>query len=446
MNGSSLRVAALRPLLLLAIALVPAPVWAGFLARRTVRQKSRTTQRAADPVRILALSHQGFRGDLEALADSGEAEVWLFPPEWQTRFVFACYGLGYCNRDVMNPEPGSRFARSKARLAAFYDRVLDAYLRLRPCDIVVSFHMRAPADIDLARAAMRKGVRYCTIFREGLVASSDHIKRHMRLFFGRLGRFQGDHFLVHSASARDFCIAEGFVRADQVQALGCIRMDGFLDRIAAGAFASTEASGTVTLFPPTHYVVSVEEQQAYLRELYVSLIGFFAENLAYNLVIKPKPKQLDFERDLVETALSGSGIDLAALPNVTFNAELDAHEALRMSDVVVGLNSTALLEAGIAGKPVIAPLFTVLNQESAREAIRFADAYAYFDVARDGASLARLLAARMAAPSVDEVAMQGRRAMFEKYVTTLEGNAVRRYVDFFRDLTRDSAAPARDAA
>ena len=426
----------LRHALRLAVLLLPAAVWARYLAWLTVRKPSSIPMQSSEPLRILALSHFGFRGDLEALADSGEAEVYLFPHRWQTRLVLAFYGSGYRNRDVMNPAPGSRYAKAKRELSEFYGRVLQCYFRLQPCDSVISFHIRAPADIDFGRAAMALNVPYCTIFREGLLASSDRVERHMRLFFERLGRFQGDHFLVHSTSARDFCIAEGYARCDQTWALGCMRMDGFLREIQSGAYRRAPRGGLATLFPPVQYVASPVEQEAYLRELYCSLIGFFARNPSYRLIIKPKPKQLDYERALVEKALAGSGLNLEQLGNVEFNAQLDAQEAIRTSDVILGLNSTTLLEAGIAGKPVIAPLFTVLDQESAREAIRFRDAYEYFDVARDGQALARLLSARMENPSVDDGLMPGRHAMFEKYVTALDGGAVQRYVDFFRELSR----------
>jgi len=444
-NLAWLKVALVRRAVQLAVAIVPAKVWALLLVRRTVRKPSVVPLQGADPLRILALSHTGFRGDLEALANSGRAEVYLFPPQWQTRFVLAFYGAGRPNRHIMNPPAGSSFEDAKRRIAQFYERILKSYLRSMPCDCVVSFHFRTPADIDLARAAMAAGLPYCTIFREGLIASSEHIKRHMRLYFERLGRFQGNHFLVHSTSARDLCIAEGFSRPNQTWALGCIRMDGFLRDIATGGYRSGQATGTATLFPPTHYVLTQEEQDGYLREFYVALLGFFARNRQYRLVIKPKAKQLSFEQALVKKALEGSGLNLDQIVNVEFNATIDAHEAIRQSDVILGLNSTTLLEAGIAGRPVIAPLFTVLEQDSAREAIRFADAYQYFDVARDGTELQRLLDMRLADPSVDEVMMHGRRAMFEKYVTKLDGNAVDRYLRFLGDLSGSRATDVRTA-
>ena len=436
----------LRHALRLAAHYLPAALWARFLADRTVTKPSEVPLATDTPLRILALYHPGFRGDLEALADSGEAEVLLFPAEWQTRLVMAFYGPDYRNQDVMNPEPGSRFETAQTALTAFYERIADEYFARRPCDCAISFHIRIPADVDFARAIKARAIPYSTIYREGLIASSERVKRHMRLFFARLGNFQGDHFLVHNESAREFCIAEGYSSPDRTWTMGCIRMDGFLRDINAGEYSRETRSGTATLFPVSQHFESPEDSDAFYREFYGALFGFFAANPQYRLIIKPKPKQLKHAQKLATTALAGSGLDWHEIENVRFDAALDAHEALKISDVIIGLNSTVLLEAGVAGRPVVAPMFAAVDTGPAQEAVRFADAYAYFDVARDGAALAEILAERMADPFVDTAAMAGRRAMFEKYVSTLHGNALQRHIAFFRTLVDARRDALRDAA
>jgi hypothetical protein len=439
-------IAPVRFLLRMAAMYLPASFWARLLARQTGRKPSANPVATDAPLRILALYHPGFRGDLEALADSGEAEVYLFPDAWQTRLVLAFYGPGYRNRDVMNPASGSRSERAKRALSAFYARIAGAYFELRPCDCVISFHIRIPADVDFGRAVKALNIPYCTIYREGLIASSARVERHMRLFFERLGGFQGDHFLVHNVSARDFCVTEGYSHAQQTWALGCMRMDGFLRDVAAGAYADSTRHGTATLFPVSQHFATREDKETFLREFYGALVGFFADHPEYRLIIKPKPKQLDNERAQLEAALAGTGLDWRQLDNVQFNAELDAHEALRNSDVVIGLNSTVMLEAGVAGKPVVTPMFAVLEHDGAREAVRFTDTHPYFDVARDGAALRELLETRMENPVVDDAAMTGRRAMFEKYVTALDGNALGRHIDFLRALVNERKASIKAAA
>ena len=438
--------APLRFALRLAARHLPASLWARYLARLTVRQPSSVPLTEADPLRILALYHPGFRGDLEALADSGQAEVYLFPAHWQTRLVLAFYGPGYRNQDVMNPAPGSRFEAAKRELSNFYTRIAEDYFEHRPIDCAISFHIRIPGDIDFGLVIKARGIPYCTIYREGLVASSTRVVQHMRRFFERLGRFQGDHFLVHNASSRDLCVTEGYSRTEQTWAMGCIRMDGFLRDIEAGMYANPTRSGVATLFPVAQHFETPADKDAFMREFYGALVGFFAENPGYRLIVKPKPKLLANEQALMDRALSDTELDWRALDNVTFDARLDAHEALRQSDVILGLNSTALLEAGVAGKPVIAPLFEMLERPGTREAVRFTDAYAYFDAAHDGAELRELLAQRMAEPFVDAVAMVGRRTMFEKYVTALDGNSLQRYIDFFRGLVSERKAPGEKEA
>jgi hypothetical protein len=439
-------IAPVRFLLRMAAIYLPASFWARLLARQTGRKQSAKPIASDAPLRILALYHPGFRGELEALADSGQAEVYLFPDAWQTRLVLAFYGPGYRNRDVMNPAPGSRSERAQRALSAFYARIAEAYFEIMPCDCVISFHIRIPADVDFGRAVKALNIPYCTIYREGLIASSERVEQHMRLFFERLGRFQGDHFLVHNVSARDLCVAEGYSNAAQTSALGCMRMDGFLRDVAAGGYADSTRSGVATLFPVSQYFATPEDKLAFMREFYGALVGFFADHADYRLIIKPKPKQLDTERAIVQAALAGTGLDWRQLENVQFDSQLDAHEALRMSDVILGLNSTTMLEAGVAGKPVITPLFEMLDHDGAREAVRFTDAHPYFDIAGDGVALRELLEARMENPVVDDATMAGRRAMFEKYVTAMDGNALQRHIDFFRAVVKERKVPIEEAA
>ncbi len=413
---------------------LPAEWWARYLAARTTRKASDIPLKTDTPLRFLALYHPGFRGDLEALADSGQAEVYLFPAEWQTRLVMAFYGPSYQNREVMKPPPGSRFEAAQKELTRFYDRIAPAYFRRQSCDCAISFHIRIPADVDFGRAIRRLGIPYCTIYREGLVAASGRVVRHMRQFFDRLGSFQGDHFLVHNESARDLCVTEGYSPADRTWALGCMRMDGFVRDIAAGAFAAGAPSGVAVLFPVAQPFADEDDEAAFYRDFYRSLVGFFAAHPEYRLIVKPKPKNLPRAQAQMDAALEGSGIDWRAQGNVDFDPDLDVHEAFRIADVVLGLNSTVLLEAGVAGKPVVAPLFPQTEAGPVADSLRFADAYRYFDVACDGQTLCDLLEARMRTPTVDPALMAGRREMFEKYVTSLDGNSVSRYIAFFREL------------
>jgi len=68
-------------------------------------------------------------------------------------------------------------------------------------------------------------------------------------------------------------------------------------------------------------------------------------------------------RKLVDKAFDEAGIDVRQLPNLIMDPNLDAQKLILESSVVCGINSTTILEAALAGKPVIVPYFKQLRQD-----------------------------------------------------------------------------------
>ena len=95
---------------------------------------------------------------------------------------------------------------------------------------------------------------------------------------------------------------------------------------------------------------------------------------------------------------------------------LDVQNIILESDIVSGINTTALLEAGIAGKPVIIPYFKDLQDPKYDGYIFFRDAYDLFDIAKDVNELESIIIDRLHNPTIDEKIMEERKAYFEKYV------------------------------
>ncbi len=71
-----------------------------------------------------------------------------------------------------------------------------------------------------------------------------------------------------------------------------------------------------------------------------------------------KPKWMGGWAERVEDAIRRlTGLSPAEIPNLRIGADIGAQELIRRSGVVVGINSTALIEARVLGRPVIVPVF-----------------------------------------------------------------------------------------
>lgn len=394
-------------------------------------------QRGGGRKRVMVLSHEGFRGDLKALQANPDLELWILPTRWQTRVKTIFYADGLRARDVINPALGSPNAASKAACHAFWLHTLHALFRQLPFDAVISYHIRLPADIDIGTAAKALDVPYLVFYREGMIAASERDKDAMRDHFQRLGKFQGSVLTVHTELARALCIEAGYTTPDQVVALGCLRMDDFLKQVADGRFCQANNTGVAVLFPVAHVQLTDEESARYFRALYRALYRFFADRPDLRLIIKPKAKELDYDRSVIAKALEGTEFTPESLPNITITDKMILPDAFLECDIVMGLNSTVILEAAVSERAVIVPFFPELSQGQAARGIWYRDAFAYFDQAQDADALISILTSRFEAPQITDDQRAGRQAMFEKYVSALDGKAVARHAALIQSCAQN---------
>lgn len=401
---------------------------------------------------LLALSPEGFRGDPEVLSEAGHFRVLLAPTRWQTRLMYLFYPEGLRSRDYLNPEPSSPYMDCKKNLQAFYRELLPRLYARLGIDAVISYHVRAPADVDWGMASDQTGYPYVVLYREGLIASAPSIRDLMSVRFGRFG-FWGTHLVVHNESARQFCIDTGFVPPAKVSSLGCLRMDGFIRRVRQQKNVAPGRRKKVTLFPIS---VDAERDTLPISPFDGVHVGFSRLALKHpdvEFVLKPKPKVYGHWRKSFDAALESAGIDTKSPPNLVIDANLDAQSLILSSDVVCGINTTTLLEAAVAGKPVVVPYFDEFRVAPYRNGIRFVDAFQYMDVANDVDSFVSLIEKRLQDPVVSPEEMAGRRAMFEKYVSDPDGHALEKYtqlldrvIDQFGKQRMSVTLDARSAA
>lgn len=101
------------------------------------------------------------------------------------------------------------------------------------------------------------------------------------------------------------------------------------------------------------------------------------------------------------------------------------------------MQSTVVLEAAVAGKPVILPHFREMcEREGSEQVLMYQDYRDLFDVPDDAADLKRMVMERLANPQIDEETMCRRRAMFEAHVSPLTGEATDVSLDLIRSLAR----------
>jgi hypothetical protein len=144
-------------------------------------------------------------------------------------------------------------------------------------------------------------------------------------------------------------------------------------------------------------------------------IGRFARaNADVDVVIKLK---WDGEwRSRVEQAIRRQGIEPEDLINLKILAGASAGSLVQDSDVVVSFGSTIILEAGLAGKAVIVPVFAEASHPDYAPFFPMQDCLTGVDVVGSSTEMNDLISKRLKLYEVDRLCLETRKRNFEQYL------------------------------
>ena len=408
-------------------------------------------------ITVLALDYERFRGDVDLFAADSGFRILIV--SWNLlRHLLAAYVRPPTDAENLD-RPGGRLPRvafaeapagsaldlARQRFRAFLRRFLPAFLGGFGVDVVMNSDFRYRREMDFTRVAAELGIAHVCYYREAMyiVPANYHfaVERH-RAF----APFRGTVIAVQNEITRRMFLEAGLAPQGRIAVRGCPRMDGYLQRIGNSHRQAPEAHQVAWFSSPSG--VTLEDLSYFdLLTSSCSAVRALAElardDPSLRVVLKMKDKhrgQLPRLREVVAEA--GGGTPPA---NVEFVTErMAAHDVLLASRVVVCMQSTVVLEAAIAGLPVLLTHFRELRgRAGAGRALMYQECRAPFDVPEDAEDLKRLVVARLDDPVVAEGVMRQRRALFAEHVSTLEGGATLRSLALIRDAAR---APSQAGA
>lgn len=380
---------------------------------------------ASDARRILALSPVRFGGDLKSFVASGRFRLFEMPEYWQ----YAALNL--------------HAESSRERRDRFLRKFAQVYLRRMNIDGVIGATFWYRQDIPWGNAAEAVGIPYIVLHKECFKPEPPQMRRTVEKAL-QYGKFQGRHVIVHNAPLREALVAAGYARATQVSDLGCMRMDEFVRR-AASAPRPARARPLATLFSFTLGVglddLHVDPFPAdpsrgwsqLFEQTHASFARLASQRPDADFIIKPKWRGQ--WTDLIEQILARAGTPLASLPNLTVDNSVSAHQLIFDSNVIVTFNSTTMLEAGLAGRPVVVPDFSEARDPRFIERVKLRDSYHLFDAADSPELFMARIAAHLDRPAVDPSGEDDRRALFGRWVSRLDATSSDRTVGLLHELT-----------
>lgn len=402
---------------------------------------------------ILALNPDRFREDLQILANSGEFRVLKVPVKWQTKVLSLFWSKEFKIKrradpdKYYNPNGDPYFLEIQANLRKFLKKFLSSlYARLK-IDCVIGAGAHYIQDFDWGLVSDELGVPYIVMHRENLATAPRHIKRVDELF-GKKGAFRGSHIIVHNQVMKESFIESGYVNSEQISALGCLRMDGYVNKIKEhNGHQSTHRRKQVVLFSFNHATGLLGILNSFSKDRSVGLVNFFEhvhvamaelalENKEVDFIIKPKWGSSWI--DEIEYAFQKYGIQRDEISNLKIVVDTNVHDLILESDVICGYGSTTLLEAAIATKPVILPFFDEVLKPEYSDYIHYKNELHLFDVANSPEEFKELIIKRLHNPQIDEVTQVERYATFEKYVSSMNADALDKYVKAIKKVVHQS--------
>ena len=401
------------------------------------RQKSYKNQ-----YNVLALNPDRFRGDLEILNNTKNFKIITLPFNLQAWMINSFYIYPKSILEFYNPSENSDIYTSRIKCRNYLKLFLKYYYKILKIDCVLGAAVHYKHDYDWGAVSHELGVPYIVLHRENLLQLTVGGYKYVYQLSKLIGEFQGTAIVVHNKRAADCFVDSKFADAHQVYSLGCLRMDSYLKRVKNSVATRKDSRRKCTFFSfsPGNLLLFPEMANGGFKqwpaEKSLGMYDFFdnsiiaigqlaIENPEIDFVIKPKWGG-DWV-DKVKQSLSTGGVLTEELDNLFILSDADAHDLIIESTVVCGFASTILLEAAVAKKPVVMPLFDEAKKLEFRDYILLKDYKEEFNISYSVEDFKQTILRKLKLPNIKESGFNKSKSLFNKYVSHINESATEKY-------------------
>ncbi len=376
--------------------------------------------------KILALSYERFRGELEILNKNQDIEINILPFSWQTRFI------NYFLKNEEKKLIGKTDSANKTNFKKFENFLilfLKTYYRFTKIDLVIGCAVHYKHDITWGKVSERIGIPYVVLHKECLYGSSGFIHDFKKQWLVGREKFQGRHVIVHNCIVRDLWVKNKFIKKENISVGGNMRMQDFIKKkpikvkkidLLFFSFAPGVGLSSMGLkmFPKKNkgfYNLSYNTHKV--------IFQYALKNPNKKVVIKTKWGD-QWIRYLIDIAKKNK-IEISKLKNLEIISDykFNVHNLILSSDTIVGFNSTTVLESSIKNKNVIIPYFDEAKDKILKKYVFFHEYLKLFNIARSQQDLKQKIDKCLSKKSSD-FSMTERKYVFSKYISPYDKNSI----------------------
>ena len=412
----------------------------------------------SDMPTILAINPDRFFGDLTVLSNSKCFRVLKLPFKWQVKLlaIFWPSNINELTRfaNFYNPGDNKHLIEVQVQLRTFLRKFLvSLYSRLK-VDCVIGSAVHNRQDFDWGLVSDEIGVPYIVLHKENIYMPGGYELLYEK--YKKQGKFRGSQIVVHNDMMKDFFIKSGFCNSDNISALGCLRMDEFVKKVRLpdrniSRKKTDYHRKRVTLFSFTYGYkqlgLSGFEEMVHFpkhrdkgfvklfENVHTSIAKLAIKNKDVDFVIKPKWGGSWI--DEIKYVFSKNNIESKRIDNLFIDSDVNVHDLILESDVICAFTSTTALESAIAAKPVIIPYFDEALKVEYNKLIEFKDDFHLMDIANSPDEFERLIIERINSPEVTQKCIKERYELFEKYVSSMNGGTLDKYVNVINQVIKE---------
>lgn len=334
---------------------------------------------------LLLLNEERYRADIDVLAEHPEVELLSLPSNIQhlinSVWVSELRELSKNNPVAYfkNTDPNVVFIRNN--LINFLQGFLSRLQKKIKFDAIATCTFYYRQDKDWEISSQNINIPFFALHKENMKDPVTH-EQSILNYKKKYIKFFGTRIFLFNELEKTVLKKANISTDEKLSVVGGLRMDRIFKRTSSGNLKSPARK--IVLFSFHHCVglLDIPEIEGYFNvkgdsgfieyfDLVHGMVAKYAlENPDVEVVIKPKWEH-GWNKHIYTAINRVIGVDASSIKNLEITAKIPAQTLIEESSVVIGINSTTLLEAKLYGRRVVVPLFAEAKE-------KYFDKHVYF--------------------------------------------------------------------
>ncbi len=297
--------------------------------------------------------------DLETLKNNKNNQYnFLYLSRKSIKIIFSNFfsGLDHGLTDDIYFSENDRVNEAKKNYRKFLAKTLKIFNKKNNFLAIISYNFRYRHEKELHSACKSLDIKFIVCQKESLHYGDDSVVTDLYVKTNsKNGKYQGDYIFVYTEGFKNTIISSSISERDKIFVTGMPRADYYYTNIK-------QSKNYILYLLPSWRPPSILEKEFSLdQKFYASqvtrvLLDFAESNPDQKIIIKTKMKKNEFIH-------LGNLLNNKNLKNVSIKEFGNIASLIKDSKVVIGFQSSALIESLILKKPIIVPYFNVNNSE-----------------------------------------------------------------------------------